>query len=267
MLIYLKCEICSDMRNATKIETETELKLTKLAEAVRVLTIFVKPGDKVERDASLFEYEDGKAVATYPSPIAGTVQEVCVREGDTVSPSTLFLRFGTAQPLASQLPPPSPASDKSLRVGTAEGALVAPAAPAAAVQAPAIQAPTIQAQMVQAQAASASLVDVGLLLYEKAEWPQTVGSKAALFDFLLLHREILDLKLVDAVASLTAFADGLAPCALGYVSNLIQSSNGSIEERRAEALSWIQYAMSLSKADLDKVLPSTSRWNLLKRTW
>lgn len=50
-----------------------------------VVNIFVKEGDKVEKDQALMEIESDKAVAELPSPEAGTIDSIQVKEGDEVS--------------------------------------------------------------------------------------------------------------------------------------------------------------------------------------
>jgi pyruvate dehydrogenase E2 component (dihydrolipoamide acetyltransferase) len=75
-----------------------------------------KPGDKVERDEPLFEISTDKVDTEIPSPAAGTLGELLVKEGETVSVGTIVARIG-------------------------DGAAAAPAAPAAAVPAPVAEAP------------------------------------------------------------------------------------------------------------------------------
>lgn len=214
----------------TAIQVDTKLTLTRLSEPVKVLTVLVKAGDAIESDQPLFEYEEGKAIATYPSPRAGTVQEICAKPGDTVSASSVFLLFGTAKLEApNQPPPPNPKVE----------------APPVAHPLEALSAPPAQPQF-----ATVSLIDVGLFLYERFEWPQIVGSRSALHSFLLSQRELLDLKLVYEAASLTAFADGWSTRALAKVSKLLQASDGTPDEKRIRASLWIAHAMSLSPKEL-----------------
>jgi pyruvate/2-oxoglutarate dehydrogenase complex dihydrolipoamide acyltransferase (E2) component len=60
---------------------------------VVVLEVHVKPGDVVRRDDNLITLETGKVALDIPSPHAGTVVEVCVGEGDTVSEGALIARI------------------------------------------------------------------------------------------------------------------------------------------------------------------------------
>jgi pyruvate dehydrogenase E2 component (dihydrolipoamide acetyltransferase) len=75
-----------------------------------------KPGDKVERDEPLFEISTDKVDTEIPSPVAGTLAEVLVAEGSTVSINTVVARIGDGAaapaaapaPVAAAAPPPPP---------------------------------------------------------------------------------------------------------------------------------------------------------------
>jgi 2-oxoglutarate dehydrogenase E2 component (dihydrolipoamide succinyltransferase) len=81
-----------------------------------------KPGERVERDEPLFEISTDKVDTEIPSPAAGTLAEVLVEEGKTVSINSVVARIsegngaGTAAPPAveqpqeaqQQQPPPAP---------------------------------------------------------------------------------------------------------------------------------------------------------------
>ena len=58
---------------------------------VPVITVFVQPGDTVAQEDALIELESDKATMEVPSPAAGTVAALKVKEGDTVSEGTLIL--------------------------------------------------------------------------------------------------------------------------------------------------------------------------------
>src|SRR5688500_5477499 len=95
---------------------------------VPVIEVFVKPGDTVNAEESLITVESDKATMEVPSPATGTVKELRVKVGDTVSERSLVLLLeaygGTApqkgaetqrapaaqQPAATQAasPPPPP---------------------------------------------------------------------------------------------------------------------------------------------------------------
>src|SRR5262245_43949254 len=65
-----------------------DVKLPNLGEGAdsgTVVNLFVKEGDRVEKDQPVVELENEKAVATIPSTAAGVVSKVFVKAGDKVS--------------------------------------------------------------------------------------------------------------------------------------------------------------------------------------
>ncbi|MGY0504845.1 dihydrolipoyllysine-residue acetyltransferase [Luteimonas sp. e5] len=58
-------------------------------EGVPVIEVLVKPGDTVSRDQGLITLESDKATMEVPAPFAGTVREVKVKLGDTLSEGDL----------------------------------------------------------------------------------------------------------------------------------------------------------------------------------
>ncbi|RBW64308.1 pyruvate dehydrogenase complex dihydrolipoyllysine-residue acetyltransferase [Vibrionales bacterium C3R12] len=93
---------------------------------VEVTEIMVAVGDTVEEEQSLITVEGDKASMEVPAPFAGTVKEIKIAAGDTVSTGSLIMTFvveGSA-PVAPQAAAP------------AAQAPSAPAAPAAKVEAP-----------------------------------------------------------------------------------------------------------------------------------
>lgn len=82
------------------------------AQIVRVL---VKPGDQIKADQYLMEVETDKAAVEIPSPFAGVVKAVNVKEGDTVNVGSVVVTFeegnGSAGGVKASKPSgPSPAS-------------------------------------------------------------------------------------------------------------------------------------------------------------
>lgn len=76
-----------------------------------------KPGDKVERDEALFEISTDKVDTEIPSPAAGTLAEILVQEGTTVSVNSIVARISdgaaapapaTPAPVAAPAPAPAP---------------------------------------------------------------------------------------------------------------------------------------------------------------
>src|SRR3981189_3567588 len=77
-----------------------ELKMPKLGESVTEGTIgkwLKQPGEKVEKYALLVEVQTDKVNTEIPSPVAGTLKDVKVKEGDTVPIGTLLATFDTAE--------------------------------------------------------------------------------------------------------------------------------------------------------------------------
>ncbi len=77
-----------------------ELKMPKLGESVTEGTIgkwLKKPGDKVNKYDLLVEVQTDKVNTEIPSPVAGTLREVKVEEGQTVPIGALLAVFDTAE--------------------------------------------------------------------------------------------------------------------------------------------------------------------------
>ncbi|SAK65857.1 dihydrolipoamide acetyltransferase [Caballeronia fortuita] len=120
----------------------TEVKVPDIGDFkdIPVIEIAVKVGDKVEKEQSLVTLESDKATMDVPSPASGTVKELKVKIGDTVSEGTLILVLegGAAAPAPSAAPAPAPAPAKA-EVPSDAPAKPAPApkeAPSALAQAP-----------------------------------------------------------------------------------------------------------------------------------
>ncbi|MGR5287252.1 pyruvate dehydrogenase complex dihydrolipoyllysine-residue acetyltransferase [Vibrio maritimus] len=95
---------------------------------VEVTEIMVKVGDTVEEEQSLITVEGDKASMEVPAPFAGTVKEIKITEGDSVTTGSLIMVFEVAgTPVAGAAPAPVAAP-------------VQAAAPAAAAPAPAAKA-------------------------------------------------------------------------------------------------------------------------------
>jgi 2-oxoglutarate dehydrogenase E2 component (dihydrolipoamide succinyltransferase) len=67
-----------------------------------------KPGDKVDRDEPLLEISTDKVDAEIPSPAAGTLSEVLVKEGETVAVNSVVARIAGEGEAAAQAPAPAP---------------------------------------------------------------------------------------------------------------------------------------------------------------
>src|SRR5207245_11136079 len=90
-----------------------ELKMPKLGESVTEGTIgkwLKQPGEKVEKYDLLVEVQTDKVNTEIPSPVAGTLKDVKVKEGDTVPIGALLATFETADAAgAGEAPQPAPA--------------------------------------------------------------------------------------------------------------------------------------------------------------
>jgi len=95
-----------------------ELKMPKLGESVTEGTIgkwLKQPGDKVNKYDLLVEVQTDKVNTEIPSPVAGTLKEVKVEEGQTVPIGTLLAVFDTADGEAAAQPS-APAAQQRAQV-------------------------------------------------------------------------------------------------------------------------------------------------------
>lgn len=116
----------------------TDVVMPQMGESIAEGTIvrwIKKVGDTVDRDEPLFEISTDKVDAEIPSPGAGVLIEVSVKEGETVPVNSVVARIGAAGES------PAPSGDAAPAAAAASPAPEAvSAAPAAAPQAPAAQA-------------------------------------------------------------------------------------------------------------------------------
>ena len=116
--------------------------MPKLGESVTEGTIgkwLKQPGDKVEKYDLLVEVQTDKVNTEIPSPVAGTLKDVKVKEGDTVPIGTLLATFETAdvaEPGAdrpSAAPAPTPQAPPAAQPTAAAQSAPAQGSPSAAV--------------------------------------------------------------------------------------------------------------------------------------
>ena len=77
----------------------TEFKLPDVGEGMHEAEIvrwLVKPGDRVKADQVMLEIQTDKALVEIPSPVAGIVAEIRVKEGQMVPVGTVLITFDTA---------------------------------------------------------------------------------------------------------------------------------------------------------------------------
>src|SRR5207302_1228896 len=91
----------------------TEVVMPQMGESIAEGTVvrwIKKVGDKVDRDEPLFEISTDKVDAEVPSPAAGVVSEIRVKEGETVPVNSVVAVIGAAgetvaAPQARNAPP------------------------------------------------------------------------------------------------------------------------------------------------------------------
>ncbi|HTV02407.1 MAG TPA: 2-oxo acid dehydrogenase subunit E2, partial [Luteitalea sp.] len=94
-----------------------------------ILRVLVKVGDTVTADQGIVELETDKATVEVPSPQAGTVKEVVVKDGDHVDVGQLVLVLEGAGGAAAAAPASSPAAQPDTTVPEAKAEKGQPMAP------------------------------------------------------------------------------------------------------------------------------------------
>ena len=111
----------------------TDIIMPQMGESIAEGTItkwLKKVGDPVKRDEPIFEISTDKVDAEIPSPVAGTLVEIKVAEGETVPINTVVGSIGDAAEAVA----PGAAAQKPAEAAPA--APVAPPAPAASATPP-----------------------------------------------------------------------------------------------------------------------------------
>src|SRR5258705_20476 len=111
-----------------------------------------KPGDKVERDEPLFEISTDKVDAEIPSPTAGVLKEIKVKEGQTVPINTVVATIDGAGAAAAV---PAPAATPAAKPEAPKPVAVTPPTPAAAPRPGPVAVPAPQAAPAVAASAPA----------------------------------------------------------------------------------------------------------------
>lgn len=96
-------------------------------DAVDVIEVLVKPGDRVEQETPLITLESDKASMDLPSPEAGMVKEVLVKVGDKVKEGTVVVRLEVPESAAE-----TPSAQPQAEVQAPETAIALPEAAHAA---------------------------------------------------------------------------------------------------------------------------------------
>ncbi len=97
------------------------------AEDVEVIEVLVSVGDSINADDSVVVLESDKASMEIPSPMAGVVKSIAVKEGDTVDEGSLILELDTAVSLEIEANDPEAASTSVLPAAKTTDQDVAPA--------------------------------------------------------------------------------------------------------------------------------------------
>jgi 2-oxoisovalerate dehydrogenase E2 component (dihydrolipoyl transacylase) len=82
-----------------------EVKLHDIGEGMHegeVIHFFVKAGDTVKIDQPLVEVQTDKVTAELPSPAAGTIKDIKVKEGDVVTVGSVILTIEASSPVQSE---------------------------------------------------------------------------------------------------------------------------------------------------------------------
>ena len=87
----------------------TNVVMPQMGESIAEGTIvrwIKKVGDEVDRDEPLFEISTDKVDAEIPSPAAGRLAEIRVKEGETVPVNSVVAVIGTAGEAVAEAPAP-----------------------------------------------------------------------------------------------------------------------------------------------------------------
>ena len=116
----------------------TDVLMPQMGESIVEGTItkwLKKVGDKVERDEPLLEISTDKVDSEVPSPVAGTLEEMIVQEGETVEINTVLARIGDGSGVGQAQPQEAGTTGEGSQAST-------PAASAAVTAAEAVPEPS-----------------------------------------------------------------------------------------------------------------------------
>jgi len=109
----------------------TNVVMPQMGESIAEGTIvrwIKKVGDEVDRDEPLFEISTDKVDAEIPSPAAGRLAEIRVKEGETVPVNSVVAVIGSAGEAVAEVPAPAPAATAPVaEASTAASASAVPA--------------------------------------------------------------------------------------------------------------------------------------------
>src|SRR5439155_1040098 len=108
------CSVGRKRLPRNKTIAETQVKMPQMGESIFEGTVtkgLKKKGDKVQRDEPLFEISTDKIDTEIPSPASGVLQDILVKEGQTVQINTTLAIIGDVAPKPVEVPkegPPAP---------------------------------------------------------------------------------------------------------------------------------------------------------------
>ncbi|MDD3930444.1 MAG: E3 binding domain-containing protein, partial [Sphaerochaeta sp.] len=82
-------------------------------EDVPIIDVYIKVGDVIDSDSSVVALESEKAVLDVPSPFAGTINKVLLKEGDTVSKGSLVAEIEVASEGEEEKPVAEPKKEQA----------------------------------------------------------------------------------------------------------------------------------------------------------
>jgi pyruvate dehydrogenase E2 component (dihydrolipoamide acetyltransferase) len=124
-----------------------EIRVPEVSDGVKqgtVISLAVKPGDRVTADQTLLEMETDKAVVAIPAPEAGVITEILVSEGSVVKIGDVIMKLETGAATAKPAAPAATAP-AAAPAAAAAAAAAAPAAPRPAVAAAQPLPPAVEA--------------------------------------------------------------------------------------------------------------------------
>ena len=110
----------------------TEIIMPQMGESIAEGTItkwLKKVGEPIKRDEPLFEISTDKVDAEIPAPVAGTLVEIRVAEGQTVPINTVVGTIGEASEVGASAPAPAPKAPEPAAAAAPTPAPSQPAAP------------------------------------------------------------------------------------------------------------------------------------------
>ncbi|MFN7733975.1 MAG: 2-oxo acid dehydrogenase subunit E2 [Pirellula sp.] len=123
----------------------TEIKLPSLGEGIEsgdVLEVLVSVGDVVKKEQSLVEMETDKATVSVPSPYAGKILSIQVKDGETVKVGQVIATIEATGAAAAPAPAPTAPAASAPATPAPAAAAPQPVAPAPVQPAPVATAPT-----------------------------------------------------------------------------------------------------------------------------